>query len=286
MKPKIVESLDDLRQALVKEERYSSDAYPKISTIIPTYNCMQSIDLTLDKLLNQKYPNFEVIIVDAGSTDRTLEVVAGYKSNKILLCSVTNFQRYEMLNKGISLAQGAYLNFLFPGDFYISLETFKIMMTHALDQEHPYLVFCGSLLRDGKSEVKTLYRHLSLSLLKNGQQPTSLQCCWFRREVFQKIGKFNTNYQMRGGYDLLCRYALYGHFKTVSTNRVLTDYDLRFVTRKMVVKHFWETFRTVYRYFGCIALLVWLQRQKDFARYLKLWRHSLRIAFFGNFSGR
>ena len=277
-------TIEELQKKLDLEGVYPPQKYPKVSIIIPTFNCMQSIDLTLDRILIQNYPNYEIIIVDAGSTDQTLDVIAGYKSSEIILSSVTNYQRYEMLNKGISLAEGEYLNFLFPGDFYISQDTLHTMMTHALDQDMPYLVFCGSLLRDGKSEVKILYRHLSLSYLKNGQQPTSLQACWFRKEVFQKLDKFNTSLEMRGGYDLLCRYALYGHFKTISTSRVLTDYDLRFVTRKMVIKHFWETFRIIYHYFGLLALLGWLGKQKDFARYMKLWLRSLRGAFLGKLS--
>lgn len=273
--------IDEINQALGTQDKYLTDEYPKVSIIIPTFNCMQKIGLTLEKVMHQNYPNFEVIVVDAGSTDRTLEVIASYKSDQVVLCSVSHFQRYEMLNKGISLAQGNYFNFLFPGDFYITKNTLKTMMTHALDHSLPYLVFCATLLRNGKSDVKILYRHLTLASLKNGQQPTSLQSCWFHRDVFQKIGKFKTNFEMRGGYDLLCRYAINGHFQTISTSAALTDYDLRIITRKMIMTHFLETFKIIQRYFGAISLVKWFFKQKDFNRYMRLWWRSIQIAFSG-----
>lgn len=266
---------------LQHDQKYNDYEYPKVSIILATQNCAETISTTLESVLKQNYPDFELIVIDASSTDHTLEIVKGIHSERVRIFSVSEYQRYEMLNKGISEAKGEYLNFLFPGDFYLYNETLKYMMGLALDHDSPHLVFCGTLLRDGKSEVKTLFRHLSLKLLKRGQQPTSLQSCWFKNDTFEKIGKFDTSFNLRGGYDLLCRYSLYGHLKTISKNRILTDYDLRWVTRKLIIQHFWETQRIVYKYFGLLATLRWLYFQKDIARFLKLWSKSLRVAFFG-----
>lgn len=263
------------------QKKFNNYEYPRVSIIIPTYNCAQVIGLTLESILPQHYPNFEIIVVDARSTDRTLEIVKGYRDEKIRVFSVSAPKRYEMLNKGITHATGGYINFLFPGDFYIYNDTIKYMMTLALEHDKPYIVYCGTLLRNGKSEVKILYRQLNLQLLQHGQQPTSLQSCWFRTDIFSQIGKFNTTYRLRGGYELLCRLTMNPKFQAVSTQRVLTDYDLRLVTRRMVLRHFWETLRTIYRYFGLIAALKWLATQKDTARFIKLWLRNVRVAFLG-----
>ncbi|MCB1112696.1 MAG: glycosyltransferase, partial [Chlamydiia bacterium] len=222
------------------EGKYQDYEYPKVSIVLPTYNCAQVIGLTLESILNQEYPDFEVIIVDGGSTDRTLEIVKNYREEKVRIFSVSGFQRYEMLNKGISQGTGAYFNFLFPGDYYIYRKTLKYLMGMALDYQSPHMVFCGTMLRGGKTDLKIMYRHLSASLLKKGHQPTSLQSCWLHADVFKKIGKFNTTLKLRGGFDLFCRFVLHHHLKTVSTTRVLTDYDLRLVTRPMIATHFWE----------------------------------------------
>lgn len=266
---------------LNNQEPVPSDKLPMVSVIVATYNCSASIGLTLESVLKQDYPDFEIIIIDANSTDHTLDVIKSYRSPKIRLYSVSGFNRYEMLNKGITQASGIYLNFLFPGDFYIMPETLKIMMSMAVNSEKPSLIYGGCLLRDGKTEVKVLFRHLSLALLKKGQQPTSLQACWFREDLFGEIGKFDTSYELRGGYDLLCRFMLAKHFNATSTSRVLIDYDLRWVTRRMVIRHFAETYTTIKKYFGMTTLIKWLFTQKDMSRYLKLWARTFRVAFFG-----
>lgn len=255
--------------------------YLKVSIIIPAYNCAQSISMTLDKILHQKYPDLEVIVIDGSSTDSTMEVLKRYDDIRLRLYSVASFKRYEMFNKGISLARGDYINFLFPGDFFLRPDTLQLMMKLALDQGKPHLVYSGTLLRDGFSEEKFLFRQLSLELLKRGQQPTSLQACWFKRETFMEIGKFYTDFHMRGGFDLLCRFLLQGTLRYSSIRLALTDYDLRGVTRHDVLCHFWETLKTVYYYFGLVALISWLFRQKDIKRFFTLWIRSVKAAFLG-----
>lgn len=264
-----------------KEVFYQDYEFPKVAIIVPTYNCGQLISWTMESLLNQNYPDFEIVIVDAGSDDKTIEIVKGYRDDRVFVYTVSNNQRYEMLNKGISQTNAAYVNFLFPGDYYLYNDVLKTMMTLALDYAEPSLLFCSTLLRDPVREPKILYRHLSLSYLRKGKQPTSLQSCWFHVSVFEEIGKFNTTYTTRGGYDLLCRYCLHGGLRTMSTSRVLTDYSIRVITRKDVLTHFRETFRAVFKNFGFYYSLRWLFFQNDIFRFMKLWWNSLKLALLG-----
>jgi glycosyltransferase involved in cell wall biosynthesis len=273
---------DRLLQQVEPNANFFSDyEYPKVSIVIPTFNCVQVIILTLESVLNQVYPDFEIIIIDGGSTDRTLEIIKGLRSDRIKIYSMAGTQRYEMLNKGIALSSGQYIGFLFPGDFYISRQTLKHMMTLVLEKHFPSLVFCGALIRDGKRELKILLRPLIIHYLKQGQQPTSLQSCWFKSEIFKELGKFNTSMEMRGGFDLFCRFVLSNRYKAEPTSRVLTDYDLRRVTWKMVATHFFETFRILFHYFGFFTVWKWLFLQKDFKRFFYLWLSSVKVAFLG-----
>jgi glycosyltransferase involved in cell wall biosynthesis len=260
---------------------YNDGQYPKVAIIIPTYNCSQLISLTLESLLTQHYPNYEVIIIDAESDDRTLEVVNSFKDKRISVYSVSSFRRYEMLNKGIAQSTAQYVNFLFPGDYYIGNEALRIMMDLALEHGCPSMVFCGTLLRPGREDPKILFRHLSLSLLKKGVQPTSLQSCWFHKNTFDQIGKFNTDLSLRGGFDFLCRFCL-NRLCAVSTRRVLTDFDLRAIARSQVIVHFKETLGVIRHYFGWGAAFKWLCIQKDAYRFVKLWLSSVKIAFVGS----
>ncbi|MGK5594963.1 MAG: glycosyltransferase [Parachlamydiaceae bacterium] len=265
-----------------KEEFYPESNYPKVSIILPTFNNAHTIRTTLNSLLMQHYPSFEILVIDAGSKDRTLEIVKSYRTKLIRIFAVSSYNRYEMLNKGISLSKGTYINFVFPGDYYISKENLHIMMGLAIRESFPDLVYCGCLIRDGKSEAKLLYRPLLLSVLKNGQQPTNLQSCWFKASLFRQIGKFDTGLQLRGGFDLFCRVIRQGRMVQFSSiNRILLDYDLQGVTREMIVQHFKETLKILLHHFGIKAAIMWLFHQKDTKRYLKSWWKSARIAFLG-----
>lgn len=267
--------LDQLHETL-EESRF-----PRVTIVVPTFNSAQRIGITMESLINQNYSDFEILLIDAGSTDRTVEIVKSYRDRKIRFCAVTGFNRYEMLNKGISLSRGEYINFMFPGDYYIHHDTLRTIMSVAARNNEPELVYCGCLLREANREVKILFRELSLQLLKGGQQPTSLQSCWFKIESFRAIGKFNPNYTLRGGFDLLCRFVLSERLTWASTNRVLTDYDLRGVTRKMVVRHFYETLRILVKHFGVVTAGGWLLRQTEVQRYCRLWWRSFRVAVLG-----
>lgn len=264
------------------EEKFPLNELPKVSVIIPAYNCSQSIATTLESVLGQDYPLFDILVVDGSSNDRTLEIANSYRNERVHIYSVPHHRRYEMINKGIAHATGTYINILFPSDFYIHRRTLKFMMNLALEHEKPHLVYCGTLLRDGKSDAKILYRQLTLNLLKCGHQPTSLQSCWFRRDTFETLGEFNVDLRLRGGFDFLCRFYTSKNYTWASAYRALTDYDLRWVTRRMVIRHFWETMRIVYKYFGLYRSLKWLCYQKDIDRFFKLWAHSIKVALIGN----
>lgn len=261
------------------EERFHDYEFPKVSIIIPAYNAASTISITIEHLLVQDYPDFEILIIDAGSKDRTLEIVEGYRDEKIQIFSVSGYHRYEMMNKGIAQATGQYLNFLFPGDYYLYHDTLKYMMGVALKHQKPNLVFCGTLIRDTRDEVRTFFSHMTPRVLRQGIQPTSLQSCWFNEETFHEIGKFNPQFAGRGGYDLMCRYVLHGRLRSVSVKRVLIDYDLRTIQKEMVAVNFWETFSTVFKYFGLIAACRWLLTQREWVRYLQVKWRKVKMAF-------
>lgn len=274
--------VEDWDSLLHRNYQYNDYEYPFVSVIIPAYNQSERLPLTLDSILAQHYPYFEILLIDGGSQDRTVQVAQNYRDERIKIFSVEGYHRYQMLNKGLAEAKGEYINCLFAGDFYIHSETLLQMMERALDQQKPDLVYCGTLIRDGRNDPKILFRHLSLDLLKKGLQSTSLQSCWFRRDCLEELKGFNTNYVLRGGFELLCRFCLDGKRTVAKVDRVLTDYDLRLVNRSMVWDHFIETFKTIWKYFGALQALKWLLIQKDLYRLIHIWIRGLKVAFLGH----
>ena len=234
---------------------------PYISIVIPTYNNAHSLHYTLERCLDQKYCEFEIIIVDAHSQDRTLDTVKLYSSKHIRIYSVAEHNSVEMLNKGISLANGTYVSFLQPGDFYISTNVLNHVASIIVNHDFPDLVYGGSLLSEGREDPKILLNPLSESLLKRGMQPTALQSCWFRRDALFKIGKFDSRYKVQSIFDLVCRLYI-GDYRVFFTNRILVD-DERIMKRyKFPVIYLKETWSILKKYFSIYVACSWLLRQK------------------------
>lgn len=92
---------------------------PKVSVIIPTYNCAQYIPEAIESVINQTYKNFEIIVVDDGSKDKTREILKPYiETNIIKYIFQENKGPSSARNTGIRAACGKYTAFLDADDLW------------------------------------------------------------------------------------------------------------------------------------------------------------------------
>ena len=91
---------------------------PFFSIVIPTYNRADLIDLTLDSVLAQTFAEFEILVVDDGSTDRTAAVVRAYADSRLHYLPKINEERGAARNYGLARAKGEYVLFLDSDDLF------------------------------------------------------------------------------------------------------------------------------------------------------------------------
>lgn len=93
---------------------------PKVSVIVPIYNAENYLEECLNSLLGQTYSDFEIICVDDGSMDRSLEILREYESRDDRISVLTQKNRYAGVarNAGMEQAKGKYLLFLDADDFF------------------------------------------------------------------------------------------------------------------------------------------------------------------------
>jgi hypothetical protein len=90
---------------------------PKVTVFIPVYNREQYIGPAIDSILAQSYPNYELLLIDDGSTDRSVEIMRAYTDPRIRLTSNgDNLGIPKTRNKGIELARGEYMAMLDSDD--------------------------------------------------------------------------------------------------------------------------------------------------------------------------
>ena len=128
----------------------------KISVIVPLYNNESFIEECIESILKQTYSNFEIIIVDDGSTDNSLEKAyeIAKKSNKIQVYHMENSGVSSARNYGISKASGEYISFVDSDDKL--KENFLCSLYNEMIKNKVDLVMCSySLLYKNKIVVKS-----------------------------------------------------------------------------------------------------------------------------------
>jgi len=91
---------------------------PSVSVIIPVYNGEKTIAETIKSVLNQTFSDFELIIINDGSTDGTEQVVSNFSDKRIKLINIKNSGPSAARNKGIEEAKGEYVSFIDSDDLW------------------------------------------------------------------------------------------------------------------------------------------------------------------------
>lgn len=102
---------------------------PLISVVIPAYNHEKFIGAAIESVLNQTVADFELIIVDDGSTDNTAQVIKSYSDSRITYYHQENQDAFNTINRGMSMAKGEYVSILNSDDVY-TVDRFEKILNH------------------------------------------------------------------------------------------------------------------------------------------------------------
>ncbi|NLN05510.1 MAG: glycosyltransferase [Clostridiaceae bacterium] len=127
-----------------------------VSVIVPVYNTEKYLKKCIDSILNQTYKDIELILVDDGSTDKSLEILREYEKqdNRVVVITQENKGVSEARNTGLEAATGRYIGF-FDSDDYISLNMIEHLVG-ILEDGYDF-ASCGWLYEteEGKTEQST-----------------------------------------------------------------------------------------------------------------------------------
>ncbi len=132
---------------------------PLVSIITPTYNHEKYLADCIESVLAQTYPNWEMIILNDGSSDRTAEIAATYREadSRISLVNQENvgiFRLFETYNKGVDMAKGEYIAILEGDDCWFPQKLDKQV---AALQNNPSAVLCWSMARCVNADKSQVY---------------------------------------------------------------------------------------------------------------------------------
>ena len=159
-----------------------------ISIIVPTYNRAHLVHRTIESVINQTHPDWELIIVDDGSTDATDSVVARYQNSKIRYIRQENAGANKARNEGAMLAQYPYVTFLDSDD-----ELFPTWVERFLKEleKNPSIVCCGTLRFEKNKERESLPKPMG-KIFNNAIGKFSNGACYaIDKALFFDIGGFD-----------------------------------------------------------------------------------------------
>lgn len=199
---------------------------PKISIITPSYNQGRFIEATIQSVMAQDYPEVEHIIVDGGSTDGTLAILARYPHLKVI--SEPDRGQAEAVNKGLRLANGEIIGWLNSDDTY-----YPGALAGAAETIAPargiYIAMgrCAYIDEAGKptgaEHPSAFVSHRRVVEVWKGYTIPN-PAVFFHRRVYEECGGLDESLYLTLDYDLFCRYT--ARFDITVVDRIWATYRL------------------------------------------------------------
>lgn len=190
------------------------------SVIIPTYNRAPLILKTIDTVLNQSYEDFELLIIDDGSTDNTEEIIGQRHSKKIKYFKINNSERAAARNFGVLNSQGNYVTFLDSDDILYThyLRNANESLTHF---KHPPFFHLAYEIRNEKGKLIYNINNLISDEIKFITKGNPLSCLgvFIRRDIAVEF-KFNEDRALSGSEDWELWLRIIANFGIKTDSRV------------------------------------------------------------------
>lgn len=191
---------------------------PLLSVLMPVYNGREFLKPAIDSILAQTFRDFELIIVNDGSTDDTQRIIESYKDSRIVAIQQQNQGVARSLNNGLDIARGKYVR-RHDADDVSTPDSFKIQIDF-LEKNPGYVMVCNQqafmtasgrvamkyrvpneMFFNGRKIVDLDFSHFSME----SSSPVVHGTACYRREEVLKAGKYRTAFTVSEDNDLWLR---------------------------------------------------------------------------------
>jgi glycosyltransferase involved in cell wall biosynthesis len=197
----------------------------KISIVIPSFNQGIFLEETIDSILNQDYSNLEIILIDGGSTDNTINIIEKHEKYFKYWVSEKDSGQSNAINKGLKFASGEIFAWQNSDDKYLP-GTFQHIDEIMTRDDKIDLVFGGWSFIDENGRVISSRKlnNYSLRKLHAGRKVPPQPAVFFRRSAILKWGGINESLHQTMDYDLYLKIANMNNL--FITSRVLGEFRI------------------------------------------------------------
>jgi len=249
------------------------------SVVVPTFNSERFLEQTLLSLINQDYNDLEIIVIDGGSKDGTIDIIKKYENHIAYWISEKDSGQSNALNKGFKAAKGEIAGWLCSDDILYH-DSIRLVAEEFAKDDSIGIVYgdIDQINSQNKIFRKIKYRPLTAEYILNVHHPVPQQGSFYRRSLLEKVGFLDESLHQVMDYDLFIKLLKISKGKYM--DRPLGQFRM-FETNKSTIQGAWvgsiEGFGVTWRHGGKIFSRVTFLRLKRMSKYLikKLLRINL-----------
>jgi glycosyltransferase involved in cell wall biosynthesis len=183
---------------------------PFFSIITASYNSEKTIFETINSVLNQNYSNFEYLIIDGNSSDKTVEIIKSFedkfkeKGINYHYISENDQGIYDAWNKGVKLSSGSWVSFLGSDDEYF-IDALQTYFTHLKDDFKSNYISSKVELINKQKEVLTVFGKPFIWEKVVRNMEIAQVGSFHKKSLFEQVGLFNPKYKIVGDLDFYIR---------------------------------------------------------------------------------
>ena len=224
---------------------------PLFSIITVTWNAAEVISPTLESVQRQTNTDYEMLIIDGASTDRTLDIVRGMSIASLRVFSEPDGGLYDAMNKGLARARGKYLIFLNAGDAFAG-DTVLARLAQ-LTAGNPGVIYGQTQLVDAQREVVgarhlTAPKRLSVNSFLNGMVVCH-QAFVARRDL---VPEYDLRYKLSADYDWCIRVLKQSPANAYAGRNPIISYLADGMTTRHHQASLWERYRIMCHHYGTL----------------------------------
>jgi glycosyltransferase involved in cell wall biosynthesis len=195
---------------------------PRISVVIPSYNQGRYIERTILSVLGQGYPNLEVLVIDGGSTDETVEVIKRHEGKLAYWVSEKDAGQGDAINKGFRRSTGAIMAWLNSDDQYLPGALLEVARAlGSVDEPKAVYGGCVHIWEGSSRSLCDLPRPIPPGRLRVNDLIVQPSTFW-TRALWERTGEIDVSYNYVMDWDWFIRAADQGQF--IHSDRLFSIY--------------------------------------------------------------
>lgn len=220
-----------------------------VSLITVCLNSTATIEDTIKSVIGQTYSNWEHIIIDGGSKDKTIDIIKSYErqyTGRLRIYQESDKGIYDAMNKGITLAKGEIIGIINSDDWYASDAVENVVKSYFSCSGAEKIITGGlNRMRDDVIIYNQMHHEITFKGLKKGM-PLQHPAVFVTKAVYNRLGAFDLSFPHIADYDFIWRCYADRQVKFLFVNAVVSYMREGGASDCLSWKHIWS--RTTERY--------------------------------------